>query len=132
MIYKIHCEICNFTKVAKGEEAELHELKTSPIPVNAKKWDDIKNEMVKVDIRKQPKKLRCPKCGRAVIPKKVEDAQKTLENKVAEDERAKRIELEKALMIEQLKKEIQEKKKRLSDEKDRIDGGQAGPQRPTI
>ena len=132
IVYKLHCEVCNFTKVVKGEETGLHEIKTSPIPINVKKWDDIKNEFVNVDVKKQPKKLRCPKCGRLVIPKKVEDSQKSLEAKVAEIDRAKRIEDEKISMTEQLKKEIQNKRKRLIDEKDRTDGGQTGPKRPEI
>jgi hypothetical protein len=131
-VYRLNCEICSWNKIVKGEELGLHELKTSPVPVNTKRWDSVKNELVQIDVKKQPKKLRCPKCGRVVIPKKIDDSQKILENKIAEEERTVRIEAETISITEQLKKDILEKKKRLEDEKDKLNGGQAGPARPTI
>lgn len=117
MFYKLVCEVCGWKKIFEDEDDSLHELKSSPIPVNVKKWNEKKGVDVKVESKKQPKKFRCQGCGRVVIPKKIKDAQKELEKKNSEIERQKLIEEDKIKLKQQFEKEIEEKRCKLKEDK---------------
>jgi hypothetical protein len=81
--YKLHCEICNWGKVTNGAEVEekLYEYKTSPIPVGIPQFDKENNKVVVREPQKQPRKFRCPKCGRVVIPRQIQDPQEQIDSK---------------------------------------------------
>lgn len=73
-IYKLHCEICNWTKVTNGSDAvDLVEFITAPIPVKSSQRDLKTKKIIEAKSIPQPRKFKCPKCGRLVIPKKLEN-----------------------------------------------------------
>jgi len=81
-LYRLYCEICNWKRITDGSDIQdLMELKTSPIPRGIPKVDLETKKVVQPKSKDQIKKFRCPKCGRVVIPKKISDPQRELEEK---------------------------------------------------
>ena len=69
-LYRLYCEICNFNLVTDGRDTDkLVEIKTSPIPGGIPKKDILTGNMTVPKSIKQPKKFRCPKCGRIIVPR---------------------------------------------------------------
>jgi len=70
--YQLYCEICNWKKITDGGDMNaLVEIKTSPIPRGIPKKNLETGEMEKQKYLRQPKKFRCPNCGRAITPRKL-------------------------------------------------------------
>lgn len=84
--YQLYCEICNYKKITTGHEAVgFVELSTSPIPGGIPFLDN-ESKIVVPKSKSQPKKLKCPKCGRLIIPRKLATP-KDLEQKSNEKDR---------------------------------------------
>ena len=66
--YIIYCEIYNHKQYTDGSE-KFVELKTAPIPKEIPYIDPITKKMIRPSPKEQPKKIKCPGCGRAVTPK---------------------------------------------------------------
>ena len=75
-VYRLYCEICEWKKIVRtSDDIRLVEIKTSPIPGGSPVYNP---ETKKTDVPKsknQPKKFKCPQCGRVIIPKKIIDVQ---------------------------------------------------------
>jgi hypothetical protein len=88
--HKLHCEICNWTKVTSSEQLGLYEVKRSTIQGRIPYLDE-NNKTIVPKFKKQPKKYRCPKCGRGVKATKVANPQEKIdryhEEKAAEEQR---------------------------------------------
>lgn len=78
----MYCEICNWKKLTNGSDIDLFEIKTSPIPGGYPKRDPVTNANISSKSKMQPRKFRCPKCGRAIVPKKIKDPQNTIDEKM--------------------------------------------------
>jgi hypothetical protein len=103
-LYQLFCELCNWKKITQGNDADqLHQHPTSPIPTTSPKLED--NKSVVGKSQKQPKKFRCPQCGRLIIPKIIDDPQAKLDEQLDAEQRMKhRIEEE-----EKIKEEIKKR-----------------------
>ncbi len=77
--YKLHCEICGFTNITDGSNTKLVEYKRSKIQKDIPKLDSSTGEASKSSFISLPKKYKCPKCGRLVSPRKIQEVE--LENK---------------------------------------------------
>ena len=82
-VYQLYCEICNWKSVTDGTEVEdkLYEYSTSPIPGGAPYVDPVDKKTVEKKSQKQPRKFRCPKCGRVVIPRQIDNPQEDVDLK---------------------------------------------------
>jgi len=79
--YRLYCEICNWKKLTDGKDIDLFEIKTCPVPGGYPKTDPVTKITTPAKSKPQPKKFRCPQCGRAVIPRKIDDPQNTIDEK---------------------------------------------------
>ena len=81
--YQLYCEICNWKKITDATDVEekLYEHKTSPIPGGAPQLDPVEKKTVVKKAQQQPRKFRCPQCGRVVIPKQIGDPQENIDLK---------------------------------------------------
>ena len=77
--YKLHCEICGYTNITDGSDCKLVECKRSKIQKDIPKCDSSTGEASKSTFISLPKKYKCPKCGRLVSPRKIQEPE--LENK---------------------------------------------------
>lgn len=77
--YKLHCEICGDTTVTDGTNIKLVEYKRSQIQKDIPKLDSTTGQASKSTFISLPKKYKCPKCGRLVSPRKMQEPE--LENK---------------------------------------------------
>jgi len=89
-----------------GEDGvkDLNEFVTAPIPKGAK-YPDKKPDLTPV---KQPKKFKCLKCGRLVIPRAIKDVQAALDDK------------------------LQQQRRKENEEKNRLAGREGSVERPEI
>ena len=113
--YRLYCEICNWKKLTDGTDVDLFEIKTCPIPGGYPVTDPITQKTTQPKSKPQPKKFRCPQCGRAVIPRKITDPQNTInEKKKIENSQKERAKFEK----DQLDKKVAYGKNWLDGDKD--------------
>jgi len=70
--YLIYCEICNYKQYTDGSE-KFNELKQAAIPKEIPYIDPITKKITRPVSQEQPKKIKCPGCGRAITPKKVKN-----------------------------------------------------------
>ncbi len=79
-VYQLYCEVCNWKMITDGTEVEnrLYELKTSPVPRGMPQLDPVEKQIIVKKPQKQPRKFRCPQCGRVVIPKQIENPQEEI------------------------------------------------------
>ncbi len=106
--YMLYCEYCNFKKVTDGTAAkDMYEVKTSPIPGGRVAKDPETDKQIRGKPIVQPRKLRCPQCGKIVIPRKIPDPQGELDEK----------------------REMEERNKRINEEKNQFNGSQTSPER---
>lgn len=96
----IFCEPCG-TRTVVEEEVTLAECKTSPVQIKLPQLDPATNKTVKAEFVKQPKRYKCPKCGRAA---KV----KPLTKPIAELLAARDVEEEKRRQEEERRKRIED------------------------
>ena len=68
--YVIYCEICNYKQYSDGSD-DFIEIKTAAIPREIPRLDPATNKTVFSSPKNQPKRIKCPKCGRGLTPKMV-------------------------------------------------------------
>jgi hypothetical protein len=89
-LYRLYCEVCNWKKITDGSDiVDFYEILTSPIPGGAPKKDPTTNAIIEAKSTRQPRKFRCPQCGRVVIPRKIADPQGELDDKIEMEEKLK-------------------------------------------
>lgn len=94
-LYRLYCEICNWKKITDGKDVDgILEIKTSPIPGGIPQLDPETKEIKTSKSKKQPKKLRCPKCGRVVIPREINDPQTEADEKKEMEKRKEQLDEE--------------------------------------
>jgi hypothetical protein len=88
-LYQLFCEMCSWKKLTDGTDVNLVEVITAPIPGGSPKKDPITNEIILPKSKNQPKKYKCPNCGRIIIPKKINNPQEELDNKLELEDKIK-------------------------------------------
>lgn len=81
--YRLHCEICGYNKITDGSDIKLTEYKRSKIMADIPKLDPSTKKVTQKDYIALPKKFKCPKCGRLIGARKIEEAPN--ENKAKND-----------------------------------------------
>lgn len=120
-MYQLYCQICNWKKITDGEAVrELTEVKTSPIQREIPKFDKKKKETILSKDKVRRKRFKCPKCGRVVFPKKIDDPQADID--AAKEQLAQ----EKETLELNLKILEEQEKRRRKYEEDRADGRKGG------
>jgi predicted RNA-binding Zn-ribbon protein involved in translation (DUF1610 family) len=72
--YLLYCEICGFKRLTDGTDAkDLVEVKTSPMITNIPTLDTLTFKTIPAKFKKQKKRFKCPKCGRVVFPRKLDE-----------------------------------------------------------
>ena len=90
-LYQLYCQYCNWKKITDGSDIDnLVEMKTSPVPGAAPKWDGENKKIITYKPTPQPRKFKCEKCGRAVIPDKIADPQDKVDDQKDWEERLKK------------------------------------------
>jgi len=108
-LYQLFCELCNWKMITQGDDADqLYLHPTSPIPTAIPKLEE--NKSVPGKLQKQPKKFRCPQCGRLIIPKIIEDPQAKLDEQLDAELRMKRRLEEEEKIKEEIKKRNEQNK----------------------
>jgi predicted RNA-binding Zn-ribbon protein involved in translation (DUF1610 family) len=80
-LYLLYCEICGYKRITDGSDAkDLVEVKTSPLFTTAPKIDPITKKHLKFKPKKRRKRFKCPKCGRVVFPKRIDNLEKNNED----------------------------------------------------
>jgi predicted RNA-binding Zn-ribbon protein involved in translation (DUF1610 family) len=74
--YLLYCEICNYKKITNASGDSLTEIKTSPLMTEAPKLDPETKRGKPAKFKSQKKRFKCPKCGRAIFPRKLQGAEK--------------------------------------------------------
>jgi DNA-directed RNA polymerase subunit RPC12/RpoP len=68
--FVLYCDYCNYKKIVGDlEQSGLFEIKTSNVPGGLPAFDSEKKKFVPKKSLEQPKKFRCPKCGRGIRAK---------------------------------------------------------------
>jgi hypothetical protein len=87
-MYRFYCEICGWKKITDGSDVnQLYEIKTSPIPGGIPKLNQETSKITYCKSINQARRFRCPKCGRCVIPKKIDNPQESVDRKTDFQER---------------------------------------------
>lgn len=87
--YKVYCEICGY----KSSNIEkLTPIKQTNVPSGIPKYDQERKVLVHFTPLERPKKFKCPKCGRGVIAKVIEEKKqneqdRTIGNKTSSEGR---------------------------------------------
>lgn len=103
-LYQLFCS-CGWRRITDGSDIEdLYEIKLSPIPKGIPKLDKQKKETIVSEPRERIRRFRCPECGHAVRPKKIDDVQAKIDEK-----------LEQQAMQEQQKLEIEMERERIAE-----------------
>ena len=90
-LYQLYCQYCNWKRITDGTDIDdLAEMKTSPIPGAAPKFNQETKKITVYKPTPQPRKFKCQKCGRAVIPQKIADPQDKIADQQDWEERLKK------------------------------------------
>jgi hypothetical protein len=114
-LYKLFCQSCAYTRTTDGSNIDdLYEIKTSKIQGKIPYWDEKQKKTVIPEYKKQTKKFRCPGCGKGIlIPKKIDDPQRKIEEIKELEQKEILSDLEKELYKkEQHNREIERQKRR--------------------
>jgi len=105
----VFCEPCSYKQIITADEPltdDLVEIKTSAVPRGGPVVDPESKKVKNAPSINQPKRVKCPSCGRGVVVKKLPDVYANAYKAV--DEEARR------------QQEAEEKKKRIEDGKPHI------------
>lgn len=104
----ITCDYCSYKKIFESSDegplvqnrpkdiTGMVEIKTSPVPGGTPQLDPHTNKTIVKPEKPQPKKTKCPKCGRGVIIKKLPDVYVNMYKEIDENEKKSRVDAEKA------------------------------------
>jgi len=120
-VYRLYCEICNWKRISDGSDLDdLYEIKKSPVPGGVPELDENK-KVVEKKSRPQPKKFRCPKCGRSVGFKEIENPQEKIKRQ-QEEQRAQEERREWEALEEEARKRYEQARAEYEKEQNRLDG----------
>lgn len=103
-LYQLFCS-CGWKRITDGSDiGDLYEIKLSPVPKGLPKFDKQKKKTIVSEPRERIRKFRCPECGHAVKPKKIEDHQALINQK-----------LEQEYLMEQQRLEIEMERGRIAE-----------------
>ena len=126
-VYQLFCNNCCWKRINENLNVkDLVEIKTTDVPKGIPHIDPVNGEMIVPKSLKRNKKYRCPNCGFAIIPRKIENPQEDVVQSMDIQKRIqKRLENDEKERVKQLERE-QLKKQRWAD------GSEAGPGRRTL
>jgi hypothetical protein len=120
-IYCLYCEICNWKRISDGSDLEdLYEIKKSPVPGGVPELDENK-KIVEKKSKPQPKKFRCPKCGRPVSFKEIKNPQEKID-RFQQEQKAQKERREWELLEKEARKNYEQSRKEYEKEQNRLDG----------
>ena len=103
-LYQLFCP-CGWKRITDGSDiGDLYEIRQAPIPKGAPKFDRIKKKTLMTEPKERIRKFRCPECGHAVKPKKIENLQSKIDDQ-----------LEKQVMQERQQLEIEIERERIAE-----------------
>lgn len=110
--YMLRCSHCSWKIITDGNIKlnDLVEIKRSPIQKTIPKWDDDKKQAIDGTNKEQGKLFRCPQCGRAVAPKKIEDPQRTIDKKHEEEAAAAQIAADREAALKEAAEAIEKRR----------------------
>lgn len=74
--YQLYCEICGFKRITDGSDCtDLVEIKQGTVPRGIPFYDVEKKTIVTPEPMPKKKKFKCPKCGRVVMARKLNEQQ---------------------------------------------------------
>ena len=123
-VYRLYCEICNWKRVSDGSDLDdLYEIKKAPVPGGIPKLDENK-KIVEKKSKSQPKKFRCPQCGRSIGFKEIENPQEKID-RIQQEQRAQQERREWEALEEEARRRYDQSRREYEkeqDEQDRLDG----------
>lgn len=85
--YRLHCEICNYNVVTDGSNVKLVEYKRSKVQKEIPKADPTTGKLASAGTwLTLPKKYKCPKCGRLLSARKLQEPEVEDKTKNTNDE----------------------------------------------
>jgi len=97
----VFCEPCSYKRIlVSSEPHDLVEVKTAPIPGGAPRLDPETKKAKDRPVTSQPKKFKCPQCGRGVRATKLADPYLAAFKEVDGQKRKREEELEKQKRLE--------------------------------
>jgi hypothetical protein len=82
----VHCDFCSYHRIFDQAE-DLIEIKTSPIPGGSPELNLETKKTTTKPTQAQPKKIKCPSCGRGTVVKKLPEVYSKAFKKIDEEER---------------------------------------------
>jgi hypothetical protein len=120
-VYQFYCEICNWKRITDGSDLDdLYEVKKSPVPGGVPELDENK-KIVEKKSKKQPKKFRCPQCGRSVGYKEIANPQEKIKRH-QEEKKAQKERREWEALEAEAKERYEQSRIEYEEEQDRFDG----------
>jgi len=107
----VFCEPCSFKQIITSDEPKaenLVEIKSSPIPGGSPRLDAKTKKAKDRPTFDQPKKFKCPNCGRGVRAKKLPDVYSNAYKEVDESRRKREEEQAKKQRLEDGKPHVRE------------------------
>lgn len=72
--YLLFCEFCSYKRLTDGTDAkDLTEVKTAPMMTSVPVLDTLTNKTIPAKFKSQKKRFKCPKCGRLIFPRKLDE-----------------------------------------------------------
>jgi hypothetical protein len=126
--FQFYCDQCHWRRICDSDGIkDLYEYPQQNVPGGAPQLDpktgllprDKNGNIIPQPSTKLKRKFRCPGCGRAIVPRLIDDPQKNYEEKVEIEKRAKeRKDLEESILMRDRKKK--------QNEEGRSTGSQSG------
>ena len=89
--YQLYCDMCHWKRITDGSNVrDLKEIKLSNLQKNIPKLDKETRHLAPGEILKQPKRFRCPKCGRQIIPRQINNPQAKIDEQHKLEERMRK------------------------------------------
>lgn len=84
--YQLFCHNCSWRRITDGSDVEdLYELKLAPVPKGIPKIDKLTKKVILPDSKERIRKFRCPKCGQVVRPKRIENPQSVIDERIQKE-----------------------------------------------
>ena len=89
--YQLYCDMCHWKRITDGSNIkDLKEIKNSALQKTLPTLDKETQKLNPGKTIKQPKKFRCPQCGRHVLPRQIDNPQSKIDEQHKVEERMKR------------------------------------------
>jgi hypothetical protein len=84
--YLIFCQICNYKEITDGCTNKFQEIKTSSLQKNISIIDPLTKKPTKIEFKEMPKKIKCPKCGRGVVVRRMKNEENRVDGSKTSNE----------------------------------------------